>query len=78
VMTLSLTNAHVRLPAEVEVVLRGGALREVTSHVLSHEDLRAHNTFDSPGTLAPVRASIGWGAGPEAWGGVGERVHDFG
>jgi alpha-N-arabinofuranosidase len=56
---LTLVNPKLGRPLEVAVTLReGGELREASATVLSHDDCRAHNTFDDPEVLAPRPAPI--------------------
>jgi alpha-N-arabinofuranosidase len=66
-LTLTVTNAHATLPAEVEVSLRGAggiAVGELGAWVVTHDDLTAHNTFDAPDALAPQPPAGGeWDAG---------------
>ena len=52
-LTLSVTNAHARLPAEVTIDLRGRAAQDVSISVLADEDIHAHNTFEEPQRLLP-------------------------
>jgi len=52
-LTLSVVNPHATLPAEAQLDLRGADLREATISVLTHPELTAHNTFESPQTLRP-------------------------
>ena len=52
VLTLSVSNAHARLPAEAAVDLRGRVAREVSIRVLTDDDLHAHNTFEAPQRLS--------------------------
>jgi alpha-N-arabinofuranosidase len=57
-LTLSITNADATLPQEIELDLRGGGgelLQDASVHVLTHEDLTAHNAFDEPDALRPRR-----------------------
>jgi alpha-N-arabinofuranosidase len=54
-LTLSIVNVHSRLPAEIEINLRGAALGNLSVQTLSHEDLAAHNTFDMPDFLVPQK-----------------------
>ena len=56
-LTLTITNADATLPQEIELDLRGGgdSSGEATVHVLAHDDLAAHNTFDEPEALHPRR-----------------------
>ena len=54
-LTLSVVNIHTRFPAEMEIDLRGRKVGDVTIDVLSHDDLAAHNTFESPDELVPRR-----------------------
>lgn len=64
-LTLTVVNAHATLPTEVEIVVRGGtaAVREIDGHVLTSDDLTAHNTFDAPDTLGPAPAKAEAGEG---------------
>src|SRR5205814_3849377 len=52
-LTLSVTNADARLPAEVTIDLRGRAAQDVSISVLADEDIHAHNTFEEPQRLLP-------------------------
>jgi alpha-N-arabinofuranosidase len=52
-LTLSVVNPHASLPTEAAIDIQGGSLRNVTISVLTHADLTAHNTFESPQTLRP-------------------------
>ena len=52
-LTLSVVNPHATLPVEAAIDLHGSRLREATISVLTHQDLTAHNTFESPQTLRP-------------------------
>jgi alpha-N-arabinofuranosidase len=62
VMTLSVTNAHVRMPVEARVELPGVAAgAEVTTTTLTSEELSAHNTFEAPRALEPVTVRGEWG-----------------
>ena len=58
-LTLTVVNPRVGAPVEATINLRGDAgVREATETVLTHADIRAHNTFDAPDTvtLAAPRA----------------------
>jgi alpha-N-arabinofuranosidase len=54
VLTLSVTNAHARVPMEAVIDVGGRAVGEIGVSTLTHGDLHAHNTFESPTTLVPV------------------------
>jgi alpha-N-arabinofuranosidase len=52
-LTLSVTNAHARLPTEAAIDLRGRIAEDVSISVLTDEDIHAHNTFEEPQRLYP-------------------------
>ena len=52
-VTLSVVNPHASLPVEAAIEFIGGGLREAAIAVLTHSDLTAHNTFESPQTIRP-------------------------
>ena len=52
-LTLSVVNPHAALPVEAEIDWGGVSMREASISVLTHDDLTAHNTFESPGNLRP-------------------------
>jgi alpha-N-arabinofuranosidase len=51
--TLTLAHLHASEPAEVRILLHGGAASEVRHTVLTHTELNAHNTFERPDVVAP-------------------------
>ncbi|MGD0579905.1 MAG: alpha-L-arabinofuranosidase C-terminal domain-containing protein, partial [Bryobacteraceae bacterium] len=53
--TLTLTLVHTRHDSQTErtIRLRGASAMSVKATVLSHADLRAHNTFDAPRNVEP-------------------------
>ncbi|HKC72762.1 MAG TPA: alpha-N-arabinofuranosidase [Chloroflexota bacterium] len=51
---LTLCNVDPHREADVRCELRGVAPREVMGSVLTAKDMRAHNTFQDPGRVAPV------------------------
>jgi alpha-N-arabinofuranosidase len=53
-LTLSVVNPHATLPAEASIDLSDSKAREGELTVLTHQDLAAHNTFDSPHILRPT------------------------
>jgi alpha-N-arabinofuranosidase len=53
-LTLSLTNVHARVPAEVEIEVRGRDLADAQVTTLANDDLYAHNTFERPDALVPT------------------------
>ncbi|MGO9239192.1 MAG: alpha-N-arabinofuranosidase [Bryobacteraceae bacterium] len=64
VLTLTLVHARHDAPAERTIRLRGASAKSVNATVLSHADLRAHNTFDAPRNVEPVQQSLNV-SGPE-------------
>ncbi len=57
-LTVSVTNAHARLPVEVEMEVRGAQVRELTRLTLTADDIHSHNTFEAPGVVAPTRQAL--------------------
>jgi alpha-N-arabinofuranosidase len=57
-VTLTLVHARHDSPAERTIRLRGASAKSVNATVLSHTDLRAHNTFDAPRTVEPARQAL--------------------
>ncbi|MGD2068285.1 MAG: alpha-L-arabinofuranosidase C-terminal domain-containing protein [Gemmatimonadota bacterium] len=55
---LTLTNRHPTEPCSVQVALRGASARSARLTTLTHEDVRAHNTFERPEEVRPVRRSL--------------------
>ena len=53
VLTLSVTNCHSNLPADVMIDLRGAEVREMRATVLTNSDITAHNTLDHPEQIKP-------------------------
>jgi len=54
VLTITVVNPRVDDPVEANVVLYGaGRIAEVHEVVLTHEDIRAHNTFERPQEVIP-------------------------
>jgi alpha-N-arabinofuranosidase len=59
VLTLTVVHAQHDLPLEATITLRGDPhLRDLTLTELSHDDIHAHNTFDSPDTLKPQTRTL--------------------
>jgi alpha-N-arabinofuranosidase len=56
-LTLSVVNPHASLPVEASLRFEGGTLRDATVSVVTHADLTAHNTFESPQVLRPTTSS---------------------
>jgi alpha-N-arabinofuranosidase len=51
-LTLTVVNARLGAPAEATIRLHGDAsVQSATETVLTHSDMRAHNTFDQPDTV---------------------------
>jgi alpha-N-arabinofuranosidase len=60
VVTVSVTNAHARIPVEVALDVRGASVDGVTAAAaLGGDDLHAHNTFDEPERVTPQRRAGG-------------------
>ncbi len=63
IITLSLVNAHVSEPVEVQVDLRGVGGAEMKSHrILMARDIHDHNTFSRPNTVRPTNKPVGSGS----------------
>ena len=58
VLTLTVTNPDLSEPREVEIVVRGGAVRSVRATTLTSRDVHDHNTFDAPGVIAPAETDV--------------------
>lgn len=56
-LTLSLVHTHPTEPFDATIHLRGGAFTELRVSELFADDVRAHNTFDSPARVQP-RTSV--------------------
>jgi len=57
-LTLTIVHTHVDEPFEAEISLRGGSVREARQTVLTHSDIRAHNTFENPKEVVPQSAPL--------------------
>jgi alpha-N-arabinofuranosidase len=57
-LTLSIVNTHASLPAEIEIILRGGSGGRMSVKRLTSSDLAAHNTFDNPDHLVPTTSQV--------------------
>jgi alpha-N-arabinofuranosidase len=58
---LAVTLTNPSLEAEVSAVVRlegGGRVAEAKGVVLTHEDMKATNTFDAPDTVTPAPAAV--------------------
>jgi alpha-N-arabinofuranosidase len=55
---LTVVNPHVDVPVDAEIVLRGGEAKSASSSVLAHDDIHAHNTFESPDAVSPKEESL--------------------
>ena len=51
---VTLTNSLVDSPVQVAIKLAGGQVREARGRVLTHENMRAANTFEAPETVMPL------------------------
>ena len=58
VMTLSITNSHATLPADVPINLRGFAAERCDVKLLTSDDLTAHNTFETPDVVQPQSRQV--------------------
>jgi alpha-N-arabinofuranosidase len=54
VLTLSITNAHARLPVQVDMDVRGVQIRALARTTLTADDVHSHNTFESPAAVTPT------------------------
>jgi alpha-N-arabinofuranosidase len=66
--TLTLVHSHATEPAEILIRLRGAKTDHVRYTVLTHEQLNAHNTFNQPGSISPIRSFPGRARSPSAGG----------
>ena len=57
-LTLSVVNLHSDNLVEAEITIDGAAADEISVAWLSHHDLLAHNTFDQPTALVPLRETL--------------------
>jgi alpha-N-arabinofuranosidase len=55
---LTVTNPCLDATRETEVAVRGSAVRSVRAVVLAAPDVHAHNTFASPGAVAPKEQAV--------------------
>jgi alpha-N-arabinofuranosidase len=56
---VTLVNPRLGQPLDVSITLKdGGEAREASATVLTHDNCRAHNTFDAPETIAPLANPI--------------------
>jgi alpha-N-arabinofuranosidase len=53
-LTISVVNPHATLPIEATLDFQGATLDRATISALTHSELTAHNTFDSPQILKPT------------------------
>jgi alpha-N-arabinofuranosidase len=56
-LTLSVVNPHGSLPAEAVLDFNGAQLTDATVATLTHPELTAHNTFESPQTVHPQHST---------------------
>lgn len=64
VLTLTVTNPHLKEPREAEIAIRGMAARSVAATTLAARDMHDHNTFEAPRTIAPTSAPVAVSAVP--------------
>jgi alpha-N-arabinofuranosidase len=57
-IALTVTNLHATENMEAEICLRGANIREARLTTLSHEDIRANNTFSHPFEVIPKVSSL--------------------
>ncbi|HEV3163822.1 MAG TPA: alpha-L-arabinofuranosidase C-terminal domain-containing protein [Isosphaeraceae bacterium] len=62
-LTLTLVHTHISEPSTVAIELRGGSAREARQMVLTHKELNAHNTFETPDTVLPKSSAVEGGGG---------------
>ena len=55
---ITVVNPHADMPIEATLSLCDGRIKSASASVLTHSDIHAHNTFESPDTLAPIDVSI--------------------
>ncbi len=55
---LTVVNPHVDTHVETKIVLRGGEAKSASVSVLTHDDIHAHNTFESPHSVSPKEESL--------------------
>lgn len=55
-LTLTVVNPHVSNAVEAALQLRGGRITSMHATTLSHQDIRAHNSFANPQMVVPVTA----------------------
>lgn len=58
VLTLSIVNPHVDLPAEATIDLRGLKARPLRRSQLTADDIAAHNSFDDPTSIRPITVEM--------------------
>jgi alpha-N-arabinofuranosidase len=57
-LTVTVTNAHTRLPVEASLDVSGLSINDSSVSVLAHDDLHAHNTFELPQALVPTSMGV--------------------
>jgi alpha-N-arabinofuranosidase len=55
---LTVVNPHADVPVHATIALRGGEAKSASASVLTHDDIHAHNTFESPSIVVPVEESL--------------------
>jgi alpha-N-arabinofuranosidase len=58
VLTLSVTNAHARLPVDAEIDLKGVQPRAGLLTTLTDADIHGYNSFERPAALMPVQSPV--------------------
>ena len=57
-LTLSVVNIHHDAQVDAEITMDGAVADQISLAQLSHKDLLAHNTFEQPDTLVPLRDTL--------------------
>jgi alpha-N-arabinofuranosidase len=63
-LTLTVVNPHAADARETTIAIRGATVRDGRASVLTATDLRAHNSFEHPGALAPPEEKVALGPTP--------------
>ena len=58
---LTVVNPHADVPMEANILLRGGEAMSASASVLAHDDIHAHNTFESPDAVVPIEGPLSIG-----------------
>ena len=55
---LTVVNPHSDMPVDANITLCGGEAKSASVSVLTHNDIHAHNTFESPDAVAPTEECL--------------------